>query len=409
MKNKVFAVIFSLLLAFALWVYVITVVTPDWEDSFRDVPVMLQSEAVLADRGLIITEINNEEVALRLSGNRSDLAGLHSGNIRVVADVSKIYEPGVHNLTYTVSYPGNIATGAVSVQNKSPDTIQVVVEQLVSKEVDVFVDFGDTKVPAGYLCDEANMVVGAQKITISGPKSVVDQITQARIQIDLSRYTSPIAGLMPYTLCDREGTPVEDDLIAKSHEEGLSVYLRIVRIKSIPLEFTVIYGGGVTEKNVTITYSLNEIQISGGEKPLSTVNKLSFVIDVSEMVENQELKLPFELPAGITNETGIDAVTVKVEFKDVAVKTLRVENFEFINVPEGYSVKLIKKALDITLRGPASAVNAITAKDLKVVLDMSSVKPNEQKTVLASIEIGELFREVGAVGSYAVAVQITEN
>lgn len=404
MKNKAFAAIFSLLLAFGLWMYVITVVSPDWEDSFTGIPVSLQSEAVLADRGLIITKTNSKEVTLRLAGNRSDLASLNNGNIRVLADVSKIYEPGVHNVSYTVSYPGNIPAGAVGVQSKNPDTIQIVVEQLVSKEVDVVIQ--DTgKVPANYLCDLENAKLSKEKVTISGPKSLIDQITQARIKVDLTEKTQTIVQDFPYTLCDRDGVPVEDSLITKETEE-INMILRIVRIKTIPLDFAVIYGGGVTDKNVTITYDLSEIQISGGELPLNALNKLSFTVDISEMLEGQALELPIVLPAGITNETGIDVVTATIEFHDLAVKNLRVDNFEFINVPGGQTVDLIKKVLEINLRGPAAQISRITEEDVVIVLDFSNAKPDAMQTVNATIRLAAEFADVGAVGSYTVSATL---
>ena len=404
MKNKVFAAVFSLVLALGLWVYVITVVSPDWEDSFTDIPVVLQSEAVLAERGLIITQTNIKEVTLRLSGNRSDLASLNKGNIRVVADVSKIYEPGVHNISYTESYPGNIPSGAVGVQSKNPDTIQIVVEQLVSKEVDVVIkDTGN--VPPDYLCDLENVKLSKEKIAISGPKSVVEQITQARIEIDLNGKTQTIVQDVDYILCDRDGELVDDSLITKDTEK-INMILRIVRIKTIPLVFTVIYGGGVTENNVTISYDLNEIQVSGSELMLNSMNELSFTVDISELLEDKELKLPIVLPAGITNETGIDEVTATVKFSDLAVKDLRVDNFEFINVPGGQVVDLIKKVLEIKLRGPAAQIKSITEEDIVIVLDFSSAKPDAMQTVNATIRLDADFANVGAVGSYTVSATL---
>lgn len=408
MKNKVFAAIFSLLLAFGLWIYVITVVSPDYEDSFYGIPVSLQSEAVLSDRGLIITSTNTGGVTLRLSGNRSDLAGLHSGNIRIVADVSKIYEPGVHNVTYTVSYPGNIAAGAVSVQNKNPDTVQIVVEQLVSKEIAVVIDVGDTKVPADYLCDLENATLSREKITISGPKSVVDQITQARIEIDLTGKKQTINQDFSYTLCDREGKPVTDKLISlvTKDVENVHMTLRIVRIKTIPLEFSVKYGGGVTKENVTITYNLTAIRVSGSESLLDALDKLTFTLDVSTLLEDQKVKIPIELPAGIKNETGKYEVEADVKFQGVGVKTVQVTAFRFENVPAGQQVVLINETLDITLRGPGGLIDGVSASDIEIVLDFADVKPGMSQTVPATVVIDPMFEGVGAVGSYTIAATL---
>ncbi len=408
MKSKVFAAVLSAICAFGLWIYVITVVSPDYEDSFSGIPVSLQSEAVLADRGLIITSTNSSGVTLRLSGNRSDLAGLHSGNIRIVADVSKIYEPGVHNVTYTVSYPGNIAAGAVSVQNKYPDTVQIVVEQLVSKEIAVVIDVGDTKVPSDYLCDLENATLSREKITISGPKSVVDQITQARIELDLTGKKQPIDQEFQYTLCDREGKPVMDKLLSLVTKDAETVHmsLRIVRIKTIPLEFSVKYGGGVTAENVTITYNLTAIRVSGSESLLDALDKLTFTIDVSTLLGDQKIKIPIELPSGIKNETGKYEVEADIKFQGVSVKTVRVSTFRYEDVPDGQQVELINETLDIVLRGPESFIDSVSAGDVQVVLSFADVKPGMSQTVPATVVIDAIFEGVGAVGTYTIAATL---
>ena len=94
MKSKIGYIALSVLIAFGLWLYVITSVSPGSEETYDDVPVILSAETVLQERGLMITSVSSDTVTLKLSGNRSDLAQVNRGNITVKADLSKIYEPG---------------------------------------------------------------------------------------------------------------------------------------------------------------------------------------------------------------------------------------------------------------------------------------------------------------------------
>ena len=80
LKTKIFTALFSIVAAFALWLYVITVISPESEATFYNVPVILQGEGELADRGLMITSNANPTVTLRIAGNRSDLINLNSSN-----------------------------------------------------------------------------------------------------------------------------------------------------------------------------------------------------------------------------------------------------------------------------------------------------------------------------------------
>ena len=100
MKNKFAAALFSLIVAFGIWLYVITTVSPGSEDTFSNIPVTLQNEAALSERGLMVTTQDVPTVTLRLSGNRSDLIKLNSSNIVLTADLSGIYEPGKSGCTH---------------------------------------------------------------------------------------------------------------------------------------------------------------------------------------------------------------------------------------------------------------------------------------------------------------------
>ena len=121
MKSKIGYFVLSLAIAFGLWLYVITSVSPGSEDIYDDIPVILSGETMLQERGLMITSISSDTVTLKLSGNRSDLAQVNRGNITVKADLSKIYEPGSQlQVSTTVSWPGNLPNNAFVIESKNP-------------------------------------------------------------------------------------------------------------------------------------------------------------------------------------------------------------------------------------------------------------------------------------------------
>ena len=105
MKNKLMSAALSLLIAFGLWMYVITEVSPGSEWTYYDIPVKMEGETVLKERNLIITDMSSTDVDLTLSGNRSDLNELNSSNITLKADMTKIYDPGTHKIGYDITFP----------------------------------------------------------------------------------------------------------------------------------------------------------------------------------------------------------------------------------------------------------------------------------------------------------------
>ena len=114
-KNRILSTLLAVSVAFVLWVYVITVVSPNSEATFYNIPVVVQGEPMLESYGLMNVTENIPTVTLKLSGNRSDLNKVNSSNITLIADLSKVYEAGTANLRYSISYPGDVASNAFEV------------------------------------------------------------------------------------------------------------------------------------------------------------------------------------------------------------------------------------------------------------------------------------------------------
>ena len=54
MKNKVISILVAVALAFVFWLYVVTVVSPESSETYYNIPVALQNESILSERGLMI-------------------------------------------------------------------------------------------------------------------------------------------------------------------------------------------------------------------------------------------------------------------------------------------------------------------------------------------------------------------
>lgn len=408
MRNKVLTALFSLAVAFGLWLYVITVVSPGSEATFYNIPVVFQGEGELTNRGLMIASEDTPTVTLKIAGNRSDLNNLNSSNITVIADVSKIWEAGTATLDYTVSYPGNIREDSMTIISKNPGKIELNVEERVNKTVNVVVDYIGS-VPEGFICDKDNIEMDISTIRVTGPKPVVDQIESARIQVDLSGKTQTISDRFTYTLCDKDGNPVDAQLI-ETNADAVNVVLTIQRVKKIELVVEVKDGGGATAQTSTITVNPSSIMVSGSESLLNKMESQLVIgtIDLGMIQEDTEIPFTLEMPEGITNETGINEVKVKVEFPDLGTKTLQVSRFQAKNVPAGMTEEFITQNLEIKIRGPKAQVEAITANDVTVVVDFADAEPGTIK-LKAEVIFDEAFGDVGVLGNPSVTATLKES
>ena len=88
MKSKLISALLSVVAAFSLWLYVITVVSPDSEATF-DVYVKVDNENVLKEKGLMLNPNQKSSVHLKLSGNLPQRDSLclaidHTNHIAIV-------------------------------------------------------------------------------------------------------------------------------------------------------------------------------------------------------------------------------------------------------------------------------------------------------------------------------------
>ena len=408
MKSKLSSILLAVAIALGLWMYVITSVSPGSEETYYNIPVVLDGESVLAERNLMITSASSTNVSLRLSGNRTDLYKVNSSNITLKADISKIYEPGTQiAVDYTISYPGDVAQNAFKVVSQSPKYIYLTVEKRVTKEVPVEVKWiGST--PEEFMSDRENKVLDYDYITISGPASVADLIEKAVIEVDLTEQRESISQSYRYTLCDAEDNPVDAQQITTNVEE-VRLDVKIQRVKEVQLMLDVTYAGGATPENTKIEIKPSTIRLSGGEAVLEEVGDSITLgkINLAEITKSQTQDFTINLPEGVTNLTGVTEAEVSITFTGLSTKEFTIEKIQKINVPAGMEAELITEKLTVVVRGPSAQIAKLTEEDISVIVDFTGAEA-DTSTFKATIVFSEGFEALGAMGTYSVSATVHE-
>ncbi len=402
MKRKILTALLSLTVALALWMYVVTFVSPSADRIYQNVPVVLQGESLLKERGLMVTTQEIPTVSVHLEGKRSDLDKLNSSNITLTADLSKIYDPGTHNLRFSSSYPGDVASGEISVLSQNPVAITVEVAERVSKLVPVKTHYTG-ELPDAFIADVENNELSVDEVEITGPKAVVDKITEARIDVDLNDRTESIGEEFEYTLCNKKGDAVDAKLIT-TNTDKITLSLRIARIKEVSLNLQVIEGGGATKKTTEIVITPETIRVSGSDSQLAAIEQVELeTINLGEIPEDAVFTFPIKLPEGVENETGVTEVAATVRFKDLVTKTVKVSNFKMVNVPKGLNAKLITQALEVRMRGTKAQIDRLKASNITAEIDFANTQTG---TVKLNVKITSTVSGVGAVGTYTVSATV---
>lgn len=408
MKNKIVYLIMSVIIACGLWLYVITSVSPGSEETYNDIPVVMEGETVLNENGLMVTSISSETVTIRLSGNRSDLAQVNRGNITVKADLSKIYEPGTQlQLSYTISFPGTVSNNAFVIESKTPGYLYVTVERKLTKEVPVEVQWTGSA-PDGYMSDRENSTLDYTSVTISGPQSVVDQVQKALITVDLTDRRESVGESFRYTLCDADGNPVDAALLTTNVEE-IRLDMRIQKVRDLKLTYTITEGGGATQANAAVTLSTETIRVCGSETAIDAMSDTLVIgtIDLSTLTKSGSLTFTVTLPEGITNLSGVTEVTADVKLSGLSTREYTIEKILSRNVPEGMEAELITEKLTVTVRGATELMSKLTAADITATVDFTGAEAGTT-TFRAEITFAEGFAGVGVLRSDPVSASLTQ-
>ena len=405
MKSKILTVLLAAVIAICLWGYVITVERPESEKAFYNVAVVLDGENVLQDRGLMIISGGEQTVTLKLSGRRSDLKNLKSSDMAAVVDLTKITEPGTHNLSYKPSVPGN----NIDVTKRTPDTVTFTIVEWAAKEIPVNLTY-EGHVHEDYAEDRQSATRDYDSVTVTGPKDIINQIEQAKITIDLDGRTETFAERFRYALCDGDGNPIEDvSSITTDHGE-IRVSMSIHQLKTVNLVYNVIEGGGLTAADVEIQVSSETITVAGSPAALVSLNEINLgTIDLGQITQTTEKKMSVKLPDGIKNRSGINEVTIKVILPDLEVRTYSISQFRMENVPEGLVAQLIAELLDVEIRGRKPILDRITPEHITAVVDLGGqVAGNAYLPVVIEVDGYGEEQNIGFVGQPMVQVKLSE-
>ena len=407
-KSKLITMIISLLAAFLLWVYVVTIVNPEGEITLSDIPVSFSGEEVLReDQGFVITEGKDVTVTAHFSGKNSDLKKLEQYQEEIVAvvDVSKVRSAKEYTLSYDLTLPNSVQQSAVTVFDRRPSTVSFTVQRLVSKPVEVVGDFSRVEIAEDYMLDSRSF--DYETVTVEGPEDIVSTIQCAQVEMSRTNLDKSVTETLSFTLLDENGNAVDTSMLT-TNTDRIEVTLNVVKYKTVPLDVEFIDGGGATGKDVSYEIDPPTITLSGDSTVLDTLNKIVLGnIDLASIKNSTEVK-PFAIviPDGAKNVSGEEQASVTIRIKNKETAVIRATNIAFINTPEGYTPNSVTQLVQVTVRASASDIDKISSSSLRVVADMTGCTQAGTYQVPVTIYI-DGYPDAGVVGEYSIAVTLT--
>lgn len=407
-NSKAFWVIISLICSVIMWVYVASVETEEFKQTFRGVRVQLVGETLLRDsRNLVITDMDTSTVTVEVVGPRRIVGSLDSDNISAQIDVSKLSRAAYTSQQYSVIFPDGTDTGNLTVTRKTPETINFMVSAQTTKSVQVRGSF-DGSIAEGFIAE--SVVFEPATITLSGPEAYLRSVDYAWVSFGKENVDSTYEVETGFTLMTADNIPASTVGITFS-TDVVTATLPLLTVKDVSLGVNLIEGGGATAENTKVTIEPDTVSLAGDSKLLAGINKINLAsIDLTDFTASFSDTYVIPIDNELRNITGANEAKVTVEIVGLETKNVKVTNISCINVTEGFVADILTKSLDVTLRGSPESLALLKDENIRAVADLADM--NEAVgTYMPRVRIyADGYTDVGAITpggtDYTVYIQI---
>ncbi len=265
--------IICFLLAIVLWFVIISEQNPLSEGSYT-VPITVENL-----NSQYITSNVPKTVYVRLSGPRNTIINVGPSDIKAYIDLSDVQE-GTVDVPIHVEIPSG-----TELKKQSMTSTKITVDVYTVKE------FKLTPHIVGNL-DEKDFIselkIVPEKVVVSGARRLIQEVSQAVIEVPVNQRNSDFALMAPIRLYDSEGSPVEG-LEMTPWQSNVKVTIgHDAMSKSVPLNVNIT---GQTE-NKTVTIQPTSIQIRGSADTLRSISSIDLPdINVENMKEEKSWKV----------------------------------------------------------------------------------------------------------------------
>lgn len=391
----------AFILAITIWIMAVNATDPV---DRRTYPQKVPVEIVGKDPELVLTNEIPAQVTVSLSAPTS-LWGTLIDNpelIHASIDLSKLAEG-----TYNIDVEVKISARPVKVEAVGPSSIEVVMEPLYSKYLPI--NLVQPSQPAvGYEAGEATM--SSEFATVSGPSSLVANVTEVRAILDVSQANQDI---------DRNIT------LAAYDENGVIVEKVSIDPEQVHVAMPISQRGGY--RNVTVKAIVTGQVASGYRLTNITVSPLTVTVysadsqivnNLPGYVETQPLNingagkdisesLPLNLPAGVSV---VGESTIKISVTVSAIQgsiTLNNQTIELVGLNPEYSISISPEIVDVILSGPLPLLDDLKASDVRVILDLTDLAPGTyQLNPRVEVDIPEILVESILPESIEVSISV---
>ncbi|MCL4531331.1 MAG: CdaR family protein [Chloroflexi bacterium] len=357
--------IWAFVLALAVWVAAVTAADPD---EVRVYPNPIKIQIVGQDPGLVVRGDIPQETQVTLRAPRSvwDELTAQPNSVRAVLDLSGL-DAGQHQANLQIQ----VSLRPVQIVSANPSSAAFTLEPLITRMFPIALNLTG-QLPIGY--QAGTSTIDPTEVTISGPQSLVSQVTQTSVSLTLNEVRGSIDRMLAINALNKNNQVVS----------GLTLHPDTAHV-TVPVNqeggFRDVAVKVIVRGQVASGYRLDNISVS---PPVITVYSSDSAlvnampgyvetqpIDLQGASDNLNARVPLNLPDGISV---VGQPTVQIQAAVSAIQsslTMSGETVEVIGVAQGMQAQVSPATVDVILSGPLPVLDTLTRQDVRVSVDVT--------------------------------------
>lgn len=362
----------SVVFAIILWLVVVNIDDPVTTKKFKNIPVNILSENLIADAGEVYEVLDKSDyVTITVKAKRSVVESLSEADFKATADFAeRIAENSIPIKVEATKRAGDIEE--IYLQN---NTVKITVEQKVYKDVRVEL-LVSGKTADGYMV--GNISTEPEIVKIAGPASVISKVDRIVVPVDVNGASEDISITAQgkfFGKGDKEvpGERIEGDI------DNINISVHLLHTKSIDLNLTT-QGEPVADYWCQeILYEPTTITVAGEPDELERISTLvipSEEIDITGAKENivKEIDVTKYLPPSLqicNADEKVIRVTVVIAELDGKEFRIPVSEVDLLNTPAGLDTILdMSRYVTVIVKGNSDALNSLSSDDIQVSVNL---------------------------------------
>lgn len=387
LKMKIFAVIF----AFFMWIYVMAEVDPIIIRDIDSVPINITNMQELELLELTPEYGTDLNVRVSLRGRRSILNAQITRGIKAEGLINNPKE-GENILVVDLK---DVDSNVEYTLYPSDKQINLEKKMVIRKSVSV-VQTGT--LPEGYEIKEIKS--NPASMYIEGPKTLVDSITTLMTTLDVSNYDKDFSKKLQVIPVDRDNQEVKGVSI---NQDTVFVHAIVVKTKTVPIVLDIPNSENDELKLSGYTIDPPEVVIKGKANIIDSIKEIKTEkVELSQLVENPNLKVKLVLPTGV--ETQTPEITLKSSMEKVISKEFNISK-ERIQISGNGQLPDISDNPDISdfiavkITTTDKIMDTISENDIRVYIKMQEYENNPARVPI-HVEVDEEVESIETTPLY---------